>query len=78
MDEEVGVGVGPAERAHHAGADGPTPGHRRQRRPAIEQGVHQLRLVQRLQPMSSAPARSAKIAVAKLSTSVTTTIRMRA
>ena len=29
MDETVGVGVGPAERAHHAGADGPTPGHRR-------------------------------------------------
>ena len=29
MDEEVGVGVGPAERAHHAGGDGPTPGHRR-------------------------------------------------
>jgi transposase len=26
MDEEVGVGVGPAERAHHAGGDGPTPG----------------------------------------------------
>jgi hypothetical protein len=31
MDEEVGVGVGPAERAHHAGGDGPTPGHRRRR-----------------------------------------------
>ena len=30
---------------------------RRQRRPAIEQGVHQPRLVQRLRPMSSAPAR---------------------
>ena len=29
MDEDVGAGVGPAERAHHAGADGPTPGHRR-------------------------------------------------
>jgi transposase len=29
MDEAVGVGVGPAERAHHAGGDGPTPGHRR-------------------------------------------------
>jgi hypothetical protein len=28
MDEEVGAGVSPAERAHHAGADGPTPGHR--------------------------------------------------
>jgi hypothetical protein len=33
---------------------------------------------QRLRPMSSAPARGAKIAVAKLPTSVTTTIRMRA
>src|SRR4051794_34088300 len=29
MDEAVGVGVGPAERAHHAGVAGPTPGHRR-------------------------------------------------
>src|SRR4051795_8945164 len=29
MDEVVEVGVGPAERAHHAGGDGPTPGHRR-------------------------------------------------
>ncbi len=29
MDEAVEVGVGPAERAHHAGGDGPTPGHRR-------------------------------------------------
>jgi transposase-like protein len=29
MDEAVGTGVGPAERAHHAGRDGPTPGHRR-------------------------------------------------
>ena len=29
MDETIGVGVGPAERAHHAGAAGPTPGHRR-------------------------------------------------
>jgi hypothetical protein len=29
MDEEVRTGVGPAERAHHAGADGPTPEHRR-------------------------------------------------
>src|SRR5687768_3264164 len=28
MDEAVEVGVGPAERAHHAGAAGPTPGHR--------------------------------------------------
>ena len=29
MDEAVGVGVGPAERGHHAGGDEPTPGHRR-------------------------------------------------
>jgi hypothetical protein len=29
MDEAIGVGVGPAERAHYAGGDGPTPGHRR-------------------------------------------------
>jgi hypothetical protein len=29
MDEDVGVGVGPAERAHHAGGDGPTPEPRR-------------------------------------------------
>ena len=29
MDDEVGVGVGPAERARHAGGDGPTPTHRR-------------------------------------------------
>ena len=29
MDEEIGVGVGPAERVHHAGAVGPTPGQRR-------------------------------------------------
>ena len=29
MDETVGVGVGPAERAHHAGGDGPTPEPRR-------------------------------------------------
>ena len=29
MDEEIGVGVGPAERAHHAGGDGPTPEPRR-------------------------------------------------
>ena len=28
MDENVGVGVGPAERARHAGGDGPTPEHR--------------------------------------------------
>ena len=29
MDETVGVGVGPAERARHAGGDGPTPEPRR-------------------------------------------------
>src|SRR5688500_4492114 len=29
MDEDVGAGVGPAERAHEAGADGRAPGHRR-------------------------------------------------
>src|ERR671928_295259 len=29
MDEEIGVGVGPAERAPHAGGDGPTPLPRR-------------------------------------------------
>ncbi len=29
MDEAVEVGVGPAERAHYAGGDGPMPGHRR-------------------------------------------------
>ena len=29
MDEDVGVGVGPSERAQHAGGGGPTPGHRR-------------------------------------------------
>ena len=28
MDEDVGVGVGPSERAQHAGGGGPTPGHR--------------------------------------------------
>ena len=29
MDEAAGVGVGPAERAHHAGGDGSTPEPRR-------------------------------------------------
>src|SRR3954469_7654279 len=29
MDEDVGAGVGPAERAHHAGAGGSTPQRRR-------------------------------------------------
>jgi Helix-turn-helix domain len=32
MDDEVGAaGAGPAERAHHAGADGPAPERRRRR-----------------------------------------------
>ena len=29
MDKTIGVGVGPSERAQHAGGGGPTPGHRR-------------------------------------------------
>ena len=29
MDDGIGVGVGPSERAQHAGGGGPTPGHRR-------------------------------------------------
>jgi transposase len=29
MNDDVGGGVGPAERAHDAGGDGPTPEHRR-------------------------------------------------
>src|SRR4051812_42955245 len=29
MNEDVGTGVGPSERAHHAGAGGPTPERRR-------------------------------------------------
>ena len=29
MNDDVGGGVGPAERAQHAGGGGPTPGHRR-------------------------------------------------
>lgn len=29
MDDDVGVGVGPSERAHNAGGDGPTPTLRR-------------------------------------------------
>ena len=29
MDDDIGVDVGPAERAQHAGGGGPTPGHRR-------------------------------------------------
>ena len=29
MDEDVGAGVGPSERAQHAGGGGPTPERRR-------------------------------------------------
>ena len=29
MNDEIGAGVGPVERAHEVGADGPTPGQRR-------------------------------------------------
>src|SRR5688500_3583072 len=29
MDDDVGAGAGPAERAHHAGGGGPAPGRRR-------------------------------------------------
>jgi transposase len=29
MNDDVGAGVGPSERAHHAGGDGPAPEHRR-------------------------------------------------
>ena len=29
MDQDVGAGVGPSERAHHAGGAGPTPERRR-------------------------------------------------
>jgi hypothetical protein len=29
MDEDVGVGVGPSERVHNAGGDGPTPARER-------------------------------------------------
>jgi transposase len=29
MNDDVGGGVGPAERAQHAGGGGPTPGHQR-------------------------------------------------
>ena len=29
MDDDVGAGAGPAERAHHAGGDGPAPERRR-------------------------------------------------
>ena len=28
MGKDVGMGVGPLERAQHAGGGGPTPGHR--------------------------------------------------
>ena len=39
MDEEVEAGVGSAERARHAGADGPTPGHRRRMSARRKQGA---------------------------------------
>ena len=39
MDERVGVGVGPAERAHHAGGDGPTPEPRRRMSARRKQGT---------------------------------------
>jgi hypothetical protein len=47
MDEAVGVGMGPAERAHHAGADGPTPtpGHRRRMSSARRKQEAVLRLL---------------------------------
>ena len=39
MDETVGVGVGPAERVHHAGGDGPTPEPRRRMSARRKQGT---------------------------------------
>jgi hypothetical protein len=42
MDDEVGVGAGPAERARHAGADGPT---RRRRMSAGREREAVLRLL---------------------------------
>ena len=39
MDEDVGVGVGPSERAQHAGGGGPTPGHRRRMSARRKQGA---------------------------------------
>ena len=44
MDEAVGTGVGPAERAHHAGGDGPAP-ERRQRMSARRKQAAVLRLL---------------------------------
>src|SRR5215212_2727752 len=44
MDEEVGAGVGPAERAPHAGGAGPTPEPRR-RMPARRKQEAVLRLL---------------------------------
>jgi hypothetical protein len=37
MDDEVGGGMGPVERAHDGSADGSTPGHRRRRSARREQ-----------------------------------------
>jgi hypothetical protein len=39
MDDDVGVGVGPAERAQHAGGGGPTPGRRRRMSARRKQGA---------------------------------------
>jgi predicted RNase H-like nuclease (RuvC/YqgF family) len=39
MGETVGVGVGPAERAHHAGGDGPPPEPRRRMSARRKQGT---------------------------------------
>ena len=39
MDGDVGVGVGPAERAPHAGGDGPTPEPRRRMSARRKQGT---------------------------------------
>ena len=51
MDDEVGVGAGPAERARHAGADGPT---RRRRMSAGRKREAVLRLLrgEDLEPVS--------------------------
>jgi len=45
MDETVGVGVGPAERAHHAGGGGPTPEPPRRRMSARRKQDAVLRLL---------------------------------
>ena len=39
MDEDVGTGVGPAERAHDAGGGGPTPERRRRMSARRKQGA---------------------------------------